>query len=673
MLQTAFEALSRRDAAAALAAALAATKAEPDNAEAHYALGLAQQLAGQLDAAAAALDRAIALDPERAQLHLARASLALTQRDLEGVDRALGSAVRQDPNTLGAYILAAFVALGRGQLDEAERQHRLAARVNAEHPLARCVEGNLALARGDHQTAQKLLNAALQQAPNETLLLSSLALAYLAGGNHAFAEQALRRALELQPDAVNLRRILIDSLQRQSRREELVPEFEAMLTYAPDDWLAAVRLGELRLVAGDRDGALDAFARMLSSPQLTAAGISAMAQLLLDAGMATQAQALVDAQLERSPTRELLWQGRMALASDAEGLSRSVERWLEALPDSELALQTRATLREQSGDFVGAVADADAALARNEALAGALMIKLRSELMNDPAALLGRVETQLARVPTERGRHMLRMFQGLACDRLGRHAEAVEAWRAAGSEVPPGAPTAGDPAAIDDAGSPPRLLWGAPGSRVRELVILLRGATLVLEDRFSPRPRPDGLGPLRQDGRMATAAEWAAVLREGGVDPETALDWLPYYDGRVASQLPDARLLAVIDDPRDLLLNWMAFGAPQGMAPAPEVAATWLAARLQGVASRSEAGDAAICRIDSADLLHDPDTAAARVQAFLGLGDALPIERLLQARTGIGGLPTAFEPGHWRAYAEPLAAAFARLQPLAMQLGYPAG
>jgi hypothetical protein len=161
-------------------------------------------------------------------------------------------------------------------------------------------------------------------------------------------------------------------------------------------------------------------------------------------------------------------------------------------------------------------------------------------------------------------------------------------------------------------------------------------------------------------------------LREGGVDPGTAIDWLPYYDGRVASQLPDARLLAVIDDPRDLLLNWMAFGAPQGMAPAPEVAATWLAARLQGVVSRIEAGDAALCRIDSTDLLRDPDAAAARVQAFLGLGDGLPVERLLQARTGIGGLPTAFEPGHWRAYAEPLAAAFARLQPLATQLGYPA-
>jgi hypothetical protein len=202
-------------------------------------------------------------------------------------------------------------------------------------------------------------------------------------------------------------------------------------------------------------------------------------------------------------------------------------------------------------------------------------------------------------------------------------------------------------------------------------VILLRGATLILEDRFSPRPRPDGLGPLRQDGRMATAAEWAAMLREGGVDPATALDWMPYYDGRVASQLPDARVLAVIDDPRDLLLNWMAFGAAQGMAPAPEVAATWLAARLQAIAARIEAGDAGVCRIDSGDLLREPDAAAARVQSFLGLDTALPVERLLQARTGIGGLPTAFEPGHWRAYAEPLAAAFTRLQPLAVQLGYP--
>ena len=39
---------------------------------------------------------------------------------------------------------------------------------------------------------------------------------------------------------------------------------------------------------------------------------------------------------------------------------------------------------------------------------------------------------------------------------------------------------------------------------------------------------------------------------------------------------------------------------------------------------------------------------------------------------GVGALgPARFPAGHWRAYAEPLAEAFAVLTPVALRLGYP--
>lgn len=675
MLQTALDALARRDAAAALTAALAATAAEPDRADAQHALGLAYQLAGQADAAARALDRAIALAPSVAAYHLARAGVALGQRDLATADQALQATVEQDPNALGAYIMSAYLALGRGELAQAEQQFKRAQRVAPEHPLTRCIEGNLALARGQHGVAQGLLAAAAQAAPNEPMVLSSLALAYFAAGNHAFAEQALRRALEVQPEAANLRRLLVETLRRQGRTEDLPAALEAMLAAQPADWNAWAQLGESRLLLGQLEPACEAFARMLEAPALPVSHVNGMIGLLAQRGLAERAAALLDAQLEREPQREVLWQGRMAtIENDPQALLAGCERWLAALPASPPALQARATLREQLGDLAGAEADADAALAGEPLLAGALMLKLRAELRRDPAALLPRIDALLPQVPGVDGQKVLRMFRGLALDRLGRYDEAAPNWvETRPITLPPPRPRG--EVAPASALPPPRLLWGAPGSRVRQIVAALRAQSdaFLLDDRFGATTRVDGYGAPREDGQLATLEQWAEVLQQGGVDPARVIDWLPYYDPRIAAAMPGARLLAVLDDPRDLLLNWLAFGAAQAIAPAPDAAADWLADSLEAVTQRIEAGDPAVCRVGSEQLLADPDAVLERVRQFYGLGTPLPVAALTAAGQGLADTPIAFPPGHWRHYANALAAPFARLAPLAQRLGYPAG
>ena len=68
-----------------------------------------------------------------------------------------------------------------------------------------------------------------------------------------------------------------------------------------------------------------------------------------------------------------------------------------------------------------------------------------------------------------------------------------------------------------------------------------------------------------------------------------------------------------------------------------------------------------IVRLD--DIADDPAAVAA------ALGDALQAP-LPVPPEGVFGVPH-FAPGHWRAYAEPLAEAFAVLTPVARRLGYP--
>jgi tetratricopeptide (TPR) repeat protein len=679
MLQTALDALARRDAAAALAAAQAAVAAEPDRAEAHHALGAALQLGGQLDEAAAAFDRAIELAPQQAGYHIARAALALGQRDLGTAETSLGNAIVQDPNALSAYVMSAHMALSRGQLEQAAEQLALARRVNPGHPLTLSVEGSLALARGEHEAAQRALHRAAELAPDEPLVLSSLALAYLATGNLSFAAQSLRRALQAQPDALNLRWLLVQTLRRLEHHNELATELEPLLAHDPVNWRALCLLGDARLRLGALDAAQDAYRRALASPRAPLQAADAVASVLTSVGQVELARQLLDEQLETRPDDDSAWQRRLALVeAEPQAVSAFVERWLQAIPDSPLARQARAGLLEQLGELDAAEAAADEALARQPLLPGAGLVKLRAGLRKAPESALAVADALLASPLDPFAQRVFKTLRGHALDRLGRHREAADEWLAC---VDLGEPAAELPAprppvigATDADGIEPRLLWGLPGSRIGAVVALLRSLPElhVLDDRFSPGPRPDGLWPPREDGSLSDSRQWKGMLERRGLAAEQVIDWLPQWDEAIASALPQARLLVVLDDPRDLLLNWLAFGAPQTSAPAPAAAAAWLAQVLEPLAQRLEASDLRVARIGGQTLAEEPGAAAERCQAFFALPACPQVDALAAAERSLGDVPVAFPAGHWRHYAEPLAEAFARLAPIATRLGYPA-
>ncbi len=683
------DALSRGAGAEALTAALAATTAHPNDAQALRLLAAAQRAAGDPAQALRSIDRAIALAPDDADAHFERAGLLLGERQLDAAQAALARSIGLDPNLFGAYLLQAQLALGRGDLDEADRLRRLAARIAPEHPQLAAIEGMLALRRGDPARAQVVLASALQRTPDDAQLGYALGFAYMEQGHLAFAEQVFRNVVARHPDAKNLHALIADLLHQQGRTAEAAAEIAPLLA---DPMYATPSLrriaGELELAAGHPERALPWLRESFAAQPQDQRTLLALSEAWRRLGAGEEARTTLDAALATSPLVAELWQARLAFEPvGGDTVHAVVARWLAAMPDAMPALEAQMALQDMAGVSAAAEATAQRIVAVEPGRSSGELRLLQGLLQRDPAAAVTHVERLLARAPSAESRRLLQGWLAIAQDRAGQASAAVASWSRLHADAvaqqlplwPPSAPRTDWPALAAPAPTTGAVgfLWGPPGSTVeRVAAVLANGLTAFRADRFNPTPPPDGLQQFRtiadlDAGTLAAAAlvtQWRAGLPERGVDDGQIVDWLPYWDNALLlalrPQLPEALLLIALRDPRDMLLDWLAFGSllPPLALASPLVAATWLAQVLDQLATLHEQDlfPHRLLRLDT--LLDDAQALAAAVSAAI----ETPLPAPPAAMLG----PPRFPAGHWRAYADALAAPFAALTPVARRLGY---
>jgi len=680
-------ALDRGDHAQALTDATTAVSEHPGSALAWRLLAAAQRGTGDDTQALASIDRAIALAPDDAVAHFERAGLLLGTRQLDAAQAALARSLGLDPNLFGAYVMQAQLALGRGDLDEAERLRRLAARIAPDHPQLAAIEGTLALRRNDPARAQTILATALQRHPGDAQLGYALGFVYMAQGHLAFAEQAFRNVLASHPDAATLRALIADLVRQQGRPEEAVQEIAPLLADPARATPGLRRIaGELELAAGHPERALPWLSDALGAEPGDQRTLRALLETWRRLGDRESARSTLEAALATSPELEELWRARLSIeqVGSAEG-EAVLTRWQVAMPASIPALEARLLTQDMAGEHAAAEATAQRIVAIQPGRSSGELRLFEGLLERDPPAAVARAEQLLAQASEPRSQHYLAGWLGVAQDRAGQAAAAVATWttlRAAevAERLPlwqPGAPLTNWP----DAGSrvegaaPVVLLWGPPGSSVeRVAAVLAEGLPAFRADRFGPTPPQDALQkfvtiPALQAGDITPAdvvAQWRAALPARGVADGQIADWLLFWDNQLLRslrpQLPDAVLLVALRDPRDMLLDWLAFGAPASplAIASPLSAAQWLAEVLGQVATLHEQ-DLQPHRLLRLDAVVD-DAAALTTLVGNALGTTLPIPT--------GTAYRRFPPGHWRGYAEPLAAAFAALTPVARRLGY---
>lgn len=681
------DALRRQANDEALSLAQAWVAQAADDPQAQRWLALAQQQRGDGDAALRSIEQAIALAPEDASLHLLRAGMLLGGRDLAQAEDALARSAQLDPNQFLAYVMRGQLALGRGDLDEAERLSRTAARLAPEHPQLLALDGMLALRRGDADRALGLLSRASQSLPDDPRLLYALGFAYLEKGHLAFAETALRRVTELAPGASALHALIAQLAQRQGRLDDAIAALAAVLADPAGDTPGMRRLaGEYELQAGRPADALPHLRRALGAWPADRRTLHAALIAWERLGAVDDARATLEAALATTPGEHDLWLARLAVEPVGGAEARAlIERWQAAMPDHVPALEAQLRVHEMAGEDAQAEAVARRIVALEPGRSSAEQRIVEALLARDSDAAIAHVQDLIARMP-ETERTTLRPWLASVQDRAGRTSDALATWIQFQQEqlphrlpLPPPGPTLTQwpaLAAVDpQVRARPLFVWGAPGSGVERVVAVMGAASRVLRgDRFGTQPPVDAFQRYRTIAELAAGdldaaalvAEWRAQLPARGIDDGNIVDWLLWWDNvlllALRPQLPEGRLLVALRDPRDMLLDWLAYGspAPLGLA-SPQDGARWLAAVLAQVAQLHEQDlyPHRLLRLDGIDA--DPAALAAALQDAFGV----PFPTL--PTLGAPRLPA----GRWRAYAGELGAAFALLTPVAVRLGYP--
>lgn len=681
------EALRRNATDDAVTLAQQWIESEPQQAQAWRWLALSQQQQAQHEAAAVSLEKALTLAPDDAALHLQHAGLLLAQRQLDAAGQALDKTTALNPNEFSAYLMQAHLALARNDIDEADRLARLAARVDPDSPELASVEGMVALQRGDVDRALTVLSTASTQLPDDPRVLYALGLAYLGKDMLAFAEQAFRRVLELSPGNRALRGLLVQLALRQGHFDSAAEVMRQELASEEGATPAMRRLaGELELQTGQPLQALEHLLPLLS--QLP--GDRATLQMLLIAwqrlGREEDARVELEKALETHSGLHDLWLARLAIADvGGEEAVAVVERWLQAMPDHLPALETRLRLHDMNQQSEAAEAVARQIIALEPGRVSGEQRIVEALLGREPTAAIAHVQALLDAAPEEVQPGM-RTWLGAVQDRAGDHAAALNTWLGLHAQLAPSRlplpPQAKSPSTWPDLGTVtestvvrPMFVWGAPGSGVERMIaVMAAGSPVLLGDRFGPNPPDDGFQNFRTLQNLASDAlspeqlvqQWREQLPARGIVDGNVIDWLLWWDNALLwalrPQLPEARLVIAVRDPRDMLIEWLALGSPVPLAVnSAQEAAEWLARSLIQVATLHEQDLYPHLLIHTDDAVNSPEAMGALMEQAFGV--RFP---------PVGSLgPTTIAPGHWRKYADVLKPQIALLTSVAVRLGYP--
>ena len=670
--------------------------ADPDDAEVLHLLGILRGQRGDSAEGLSLVQRAIAREGMSATFQHTLGEMQLQAGELDAAEAAYRRAKELNPNLTSAHAGLGQIAFLRGRLEDAESHFRIALRADENDAQSLAGLGNIAFARGENEKAARHLTEAARLVPNDVLIQGSLASVMLAMNTPDFALQAANNALALKPDYALARQVLGNALLSKGDAAGAREAFETLIAQGEQLAMAHLGLGDIARLQGRHDEAIAHYERALQhEPELHPAA-NRRADSLARSG---RVEAAISALRERAQAFPDAAFTKVALASLLDQRDRHAEAlplWRAAaalLPDNDDVQANCALALDRAGEYEAALQQAQRVRV-DPPRPGLVLMRARLTLHGGDAKGALQILQSLDESHWQAAEQLARRrwkLSGLAHDALEHWDEAVSDFRRGLREDAPPLPELSE---LDEASvarireratdaplresrfDAPVLLAGLPGAGTGRIATLLddQPQLAVRRDRFGTAvdfaPAPfdeDLLRPLTEaelrllQSRYARALQ-RARLREGA----RTVDWLPCLDARVLPALkrilPGLKMVLVRSDPRDALLNWLAFGGNARLRMRdPVTAARWLKRALAHQKLAAELLPTVVVD-DAAALMAEPEGEHAQTLAgFLGVDALTPGVKSLAAAKARGGLPASFPAGRARHYELILGEAFREL------------
>jgi tetratricopeptide (TPR) repeat protein len=374
------------DRAASLASFMAAAAIDPAQVVLKSEAAADLRALGRFEEAKKLLQQALAQQPKHAGVLAEMGHLARSRGDRSAAWAAFAEAVAAHPAHLGLKAEAATDLRELGRFDEAEALLREALAVDPKHLPSLMGLGQIARRRGDREAALAVFAGAAAVNPGQAWLKAEAAADLRALGRLDEAEDLLRLVLAIEPRHVPSLIGIGDIARRRSDRAGAIAAYKAALTSVsdggptleivnalrelgqietaeakleellasrPDNWMALLALGSIRLEQFRLDDAAEIFHRALTAAPNEPACLLSLGRLARQRGEREQALAFFTAARSANPTH-----AGAALETAAELRERGclddardiIEHQLAINPQDASAMVQRAALYRKEGN-----------------------------------------------------------------------------------------------------------------------------------------------------------------------------------------------------------------------------------------------------------------------------------------------------------------------------------
>jgi tetratricopeptide (TPR) repeat protein len=300
------------------------------------------------------------LFPDEADAHYNLGVALAAEEKFAEAEEAYRRALRLAPDYVEAQVNLGNVLAEQGRHAEAEACCRRVLEFVPDSADAHNNLGNALKEQERHDEAEASYRRALELNPHYADAHDNLGVVFIAQGKFAEAEKCFREALALDPDHAKAHNHLGVALDELGRHDEAEASFRRALTFKPDFAEAHLNLSHTLKTVGRTAEAEASLRRTLELAPQHAGALAAMGNLLYDQGQFAEAEEWFRRALEINPKMPGPWSSlahlRKMTADDADWLKTA-----EEILHDKLTSEQESALRYSMGKFCDDTKDYDRA------------------------------------------------------------------------------------------------------------------------------------------------------------------------------------------------------------------------------------------------------------------------------------------------------------------------